>query len=95
MLFRSDGRIAGSHHDSLLTCPVGVDLQVSRVTDQDAQFLHFIERHGLKPGQPVVVEARDAVADAVKLRNPEGRTLTIGTRAASKLLVEPPTRRER
>jgi len=41
----------------------------------------------LKPGQPVEVETRDAAADAVLLRSKE-RRLTIGARAASKLLVE-------
>jgi len=84
----ADGRIAAGQLDSLLTCPVGAPLRVSRITDQDPLFLRFIERHGLKPGQPVMVQAREAAADAVLLRSQDDRLLTIGARAASKLLVE-------
>jgi len=34
------------------------------------------------------VEARDAASDSVKLRGKGDQTITIGARAASKLLVE-------
>jgi hypothetical protein len=61
---------------------------VTRVTDQDAAFLRFIESHELKPGQSIEVEARDAVSDSVRLKGKNHQRITIGTRAASKLLVE-------
>jgi hypothetical protein len=60
---------------------------VTRITDQDPAFLRFIEENDLKPGQPVEVDTRDAAADSVRLRRND-RRLTIGARAASKLLVE-------
>jgi hypothetical protein len=60
---------------------------VTRIADQDPAFLRFIESNDLKPGEPVEVEARDAAADAVIIRRKD-RHLTIGARAASKLLVE-------
>jgi hypothetical protein len=60
---------------------------VARISDQDAAFLRFIETHQLKPGQAIEVEARDSSADAVLIRAKDSRQLTIGTRAASKLLV--------
>jgi DtxR family Mn-dependent transcriptional regulator len=82
-----DGAIPHHHLDSLLTCPTKVALKVMRIADQDPAFLRFIEQNDLKPGQPVEVEARDTAADAVVLHN-KGRRLTIGARAASKLLVE-------
>ena len=44
-------RIAARHLDSLLTCPIGDALRVTRIADQDPAFLRFIERNGLKPGQ--------------------------------------------
>ena len=75
------------HLDNLLTCPMATPLKVTRIADQDPAFLHFIEENDLKPGQPVQVDARDTAADSVLLRSGE-RRLTIGTRAASKLLVE-------
>ena len=62
--------------------------QSHHVADQDPAFLRFIEKHDLKPGQTVQVEARDAVSDAVRLRARNQTTITIGARAASKLLVE-------
>lgn len=83
-----DGAIRERHLETLLTCPLGTRLVVARVSDQDPAFLRFVERHGLKPSQPVTVESRDEAADAVHLRGPEGTAFTIGARAASKLLVE-------
>ena len=82
-----DGAIATRHLDSLLTCPLDTPLKVTRIADQDPAFLRFIEDNDLKPGQPVRVEARDAAADSVALRSGD-RRMTIGARAASKLLVE-------
>ncbi len=81
------GAIAQRPLDSLLTCPMSASLKVIRIADQDPAFLRFIEHNDLKPGQTIAVEARDAAADCVVLRTKQ-RTLTIGTRAASKLLVE-------
>ena len=37
-------------------CPIGERVVVARVTDQDAAFLRFVERHGLKPGEAVEVD---------------------------------------
>jgi DtxR family transcriptional regulator, Mn-dependent transcriptional regulator len=83
-----DGAIARRNLDTLLTCPLGTPLRVTRIADQDPTFLRFIENSDLKPGEPVEVEGRDAAADSVRLRGKNGKTTTIGTRAASKLLVE-------
>jgi DtxR family transcriptional regulator, Mn-dependent transcriptional regulator len=83
-----DGAIAARHLDNLLTCPIKTPLTVTRIADQDPAFLRFIEKNDLKPGQPIEVEMRDAAADAVLLRGKDRRTMTIGARAASKLLVE-------
>jgi DtxR family Mn-dependent transcriptional regulator len=84
----AEGTMPTHHHDSLLTCPIGVPLRVTRITDQDPAFLRFVERHALKPGQVIEVRERDAVADAVRLTGNARRSITIGARAASKLLVE-------
>ena len=83
-----EGTITPRNLDTLLTCPIGEPLKVTRIADQDPAFLRFIENNDLKPGQPIEVEMRDAAADAVKLRGRNDRAITIGTRAASKLLVE-------
>jgi len=82
-----DGAIATHHLENLLTCPIATPFKVTRIADQDPAFLRFIESYDLKPGQRVEVETRDAAADSVLLRNKD-RRMTIGARAASKLLVE-------
>jgi DtxR family Mn-dependent transcriptional regulator len=83
-----DGALAPRYLDSLLTCPMNTPLTVARIADQDPSFLRFIEKNDLKPGQAIEVESRDAAADSVLLRGKQGRAITIGARAASKLLVE-------
>src|SRR5207248_9087000 len=83
-----EGTITPRDLDTLLTCPIGEPMRVTRVADQDPAFLRFIENNELKPGQAIEVETRDAAADAVRLRGRNDRSITIGTRAASKLLVE-------
>jgi DtxR family Mn-dependent transcriptional regulator len=85
----AEGTITPRQLDSLLTCPIGAPLRVTRIADQDPAFLRFIESSGLKPGQSIEVEARDAAADSVKVRARDRPSVTIGTRAASKILVEP------
>jgi DtxR family Mn-dependent transcriptional regulator len=83
-----DGAITEQRFDNLMTCPIDLPLRVARVADQDPAFLRFIENHHLKPGQTVLVGSRDSAADAVVLRVRDGQTITMGARAASKLLVE-------
>lgn len=80
----------GEHTYTLLTCPVDTPLVVSRVLDQNGEFLRFVEQSDLKPGQPITVTSRDAAADRVIARVSGDRELALGTRAASKLLVEIP-----
>jgi DtxR family Mn-dependent transcriptional regulator len=84
----AEGAITPFHHQSLLTCPVHTPLRVTRIADQDPAFLRFIENNGLKPGQSIEAETRDTAADSVKLRGTNRLSITIGARAASKLLVE-------
>jgi DtxR family Mn-dependent transcriptional regulator len=84
----AEGRITPRQLDSLLTCPGGTPLRVIRIADQDPAFLRFIESNGLKPGQAIEVEVRDTAADSVRLRGKDRPAITIGARAASKLLVE-------
>jgi DtxR family Mn-dependent transcriptional regulator len=84
----SEGTVKLPEYQTLLTCPLRAWVTVKRVSDQDSEFLRFVERHDLKPGQTVSVEERDAAADSVRLRGHADREITIGARAASKVLVE-------
>ncbi len=83
----ADGQLAHRSLETLLTCPLNTPVTVARVTDQDAAFLRFIESHHLKPGETIQVEERDEVSDSVKLKGRNDQRMTIGARAASKLLV--------
>ena len=83
----ADGLVKPQKAQTLLTCPLATRVAVTRVIDQDKEFLRFIEHHNLKPGELIEVEERDPAADSVRVRGSNNRQLTIGTRAASKLLV--------
>ena len=85
----AEGTVRAPAYETLMTCPLNEPVRVSRVSDQDRDFLQFIERHDLKPGAVVRVEERDAAADSVRLRG--AREFTIGARAASKVLVQAAT----
>jgi DtxR family Mn-dependent transcriptional regulator len=82
------GAVDSREYDTLLTCPLNARVAVSRVTDQDTTFLQFVERHELKPGSVIQVEERDEAADSVRFRSDNDLEITIGARAASKVLVE-------
>jgi DtxR family Mn-dependent transcriptional regulator len=81
------GTISRQKHLDLLSAPLRTPLVVTRVIDQAAEFLRFAEQHDLTPGSALAIDARDPVSDAVRLRSEAGRRITIGTRAASKVLV--------
>ncbi|HEY3092579.1 MAG TPA: metal-dependent transcriptional regulator [Vicinamibacterales bacterium] len=84
----AEGVVKKQPAQTLLSCPVGTRMTVTRIIDQDKQFLRFVENHNLKPGESVEVEERDEVSDSVRLRGKGDRLITIGARAASKLLVQ-------
>jgi DtxR family Mn-dependent transcriptional regulator len=83
----SEGLVKPQDAQSLLTCPLGTPVTVIRVIDQDRAFLRFIEQNNLKPGEAIEVEDRDEASDSVRVRGKNDRRIVIGTRAASKLLV--------
>ncbi|MBA3231713.1 MAG: metal-dependent transcriptional regulator [Acidobacteria bacterium] len=83
-----EGTVDRLEYETLLTCPLNADVTVRRVSDQDSEFLRFVERQDLKPGAVVRVEERDPAADSVRLRGQTNREITIGARAASKVLVQ-------
>lgn len=82
------GKLQHSRLDSLADCEIGRPVRVSRVMDQEPQFLQFVERCGLMPGVAVTVERRESYADSVTVR-PQGKSsVTLGTSAAGKIMVE-------
>src|SRR5215510_3904948 len=74
----SKGTVSRPEYDTLMTCPLHAPVTIKRVSDQDSEFLRFVERHDLKPGQTVRVEERDDAGDSVRLRGGDEREITIG-----------------
>jgi len=67
---------------------IGDHVCIIRVLDQREAFLRFIDSHNLRPGSIVTVEAKDPVGDAMTISTGKGPSVTMGTAAAMKLLVE-------
>jgi DtxR family Mn-dependent transcriptional regulator len=84
----AEGHVAPTDDIDLATVPVKRRVRVTRVIDQEPEFLRFVERCDLTPGREVTVESRDLAADSVRLTNGAGEELTIGARAAAKVLVK-------
>ena len=84
----ADGIVKTQALQTLLTCPLATPVTITRVIDQDRVFLRFIENNNLKPGESIEVEERDTASDSVRVRGRDEQRVTIGTRAASKLLVQ-------
>lgn len=82
------GELAQADHPSLLRFSPGSEVRVARVADQSPEFLQLVERQGLIPGSRVTVERRDEAADTLTLSSAGGRDVSLGFRAASKILVE-------
>ena len=56
--------------------------------NQDAPFLQFLDRSGLTPGAVVSIAAREPHADAITVKPERNSAVTLGTSAATKILVE-------
>lgn len=82
----AEGTVARHDYIDLASAPVGVDVTVARVMDQDPEFLRFVEQSHLMPGERVRVEARDQAADSLQLSSSRGTTV-VGLRAAAKVMV--------
>jgi len=82
------GTIDATVYPSLLTCPLATPREVVRVIDQRSEFLRLIETRRLMPGDIVTVVGRDEEADTVTVNTRKGAPLSLGFRAASKILVK-------
>lgn len=84
----SRGHVSRKPTRSLVDAETAGPLRIARITDQDAEFLKFLNRHGLTPGTQVKIEHRDTPADAVTVRPTGKPPVTLGSAAAEKILVE-------
>jgi DtxR family Mn-dependent transcriptional regulator len=84
------GQLHEPRRMSLADCTVGVSHRVTRVLDQEPEFLQFADRQGLTPGATVAVQKREAAAEAVRIRIGRREEVSLGLAAAAKILVESP-----
>lgn len=84
----ASGAVADSAHEQLSGCAADSRVRIARILDQDPSFLQFIEEHGLVPGRRVIVRSNHPQADSVVLEDGDARTITLGTGAAAKILVD-------
>src|SRR5215471_3309000 len=49
----AEGQVKPQEAQNLLTCPLGTQVTVTRVVDQDGTFLRFLDKHQLKPGAAI------------------------------------------
>ena len=82
------GKVAETRGPSLASCALNRSMRIARVIDQDPAFLQFVDNRGLVPGVSVTVQTRDALADSVSVRPTGQKSITLGTAAASKIIVE-------
>jgi DtxR family Mn-dependent transcriptional regulator len=84
----AQGKRQPAHMISLVGAEIGVAVRVARITDQDSQFLQFLDQHGLVPGAVVTISSRSEAADAITLEFGDGQAVTLGAAAGAKILVQ-------
>lgn len=83
----SRGKVQTTPTKPLTECQPSENVRVARVTDQNPDFLKFIDRCGLMPGTALRIERHDTLADALSVKPTGKAPLTLGTTAAAKILV--------
>src|SRR2546421_364696 len=82
------GKVSEERLVPLPQSQTGAKVRIARIVDQDARFLQFLDRAGLKPGVLLTINGRDEQADEISIKVDARSPLTLGTSAAMKILVE-------
>ncbi len=82
------GSITRNTFIPLADIPEGSEARLARVSDQQADFLQFLNRHGLLPDTILRMQKRDSLADSFLIEVAGGDTITLGSQAAHKILVD-------
>lgn len=86
----SEGEMESPSDRDLLTCPLDTRVEVTRITDQRVDFLRFLDRNGLRPGQGLTVRERDMVGEVIHLELAAGDRPVLGLQAAAAIRVVAP-----
>ena len=83
----ADGRVADSSVKTLLSCPAGSRMKVSRVSDRDAGKLRAIADLGLRPGTSLEVVVESRYEGPIEVRA-HGRRMQVPLGLARAVFVE-------
>jgi DtxR family Mn-dependent transcriptional regulator len=86
----ANGELRGAAGSTLrlVSCEPHMQVRVTRVTHQDAEFLRYLSDTGIELGAAVVVIANQSAAGTIEVEIGTRRT-TLGHQAAEHILVEP------
>ena len=84
----STGKPRNQKLTALSACPAQSSVRIARVSDQESDFLNFVDRHGLTPGVRVTIESHSTSADAITVRPENREPVTLGSAAAKKIMVK-------
>jgi DtxR family Mn-dependent transcriptional regulator len=79
--------VAAADGESLASCPLGGEVEITRILDQEPRFLQFVDQSGLAPGARVRVRERNEEAESVIVEGPGGKVVTLSRTAAGKFVV--------
>jgi DtxR family Mn-dependent transcriptional regulator len=87
---RADGKLLEPCGKPLSRFAPGARVRVARIVDQDATFLSFIAKHGLKPGAKAIVLTVDPAAQSMSVESHGFSGVALAFAAAEKIVVEQP-----
>ncbi len=68
-------------------CTLKKSLRVTRILDQSADFLDYVQDHGLKPGASVKILKREEASGVLQCELVDGEEIILGLPAAAKIVV--------
>jgi DtxR family Mn-dependent transcriptional regulator len=83
------GQLRSTTVQQLPDLQTGERARVSRILQQDPEFLEFLRDQGLMPGAEVQVTAQRRLADVVEVQTADGNIRSLGGAVTSGILVEP------
>lgn len=83
----SKGKVQEPEWVSLAVCEMGVKQHVTRVLNQNIDFLRFVEREGLRPGAVLTVQGRDEAADTSTIVVHGRKPTSLSMAVAAQILV--------
>ncbi len=85
------GKLKFAKQQNLIDISQTTGLKIARILDQNRAFLQFIHDAGLLPNTKITILKRDSVVDAITVQPVGGDPITLGTKAAAKILVQTDT----